>query len=89
MSIFVILDQYGFIGGFNTMDDANKVVEEYPDVPLAIKEYHSSTVESNEYIWFLPLSDIGPPIEVSYDREFIETKQKEYQSLFFFNKLTN
>lgn len=82
MSIFVVLDQYGFIGGYNSMDNARALLDEYKDIPMIIKEYNTNTDVIGKEIWFLPMGEIGgPPLEVSYDIEYIKNKQIYYDTV--------
>jgi len=101
MFFYVVIDNFGFIGAFTTLELAKEVLNKYNNIPLMIIQYPIHHNVQKDFVYFLPWkfgdNEGGPPAIVSNDREYVLHLQTQLlalnltlpDSLLFFTKKIN
>ena len=101
MFFYVVIDSFGFIGAFTTLELAKEVINKYENIPLMIIQYPMHHKSQKEFVYFLPWkfgeNEGGPPAIVSNDRVYVLHLQTQLlalnltlpDSLLFFTKKIN
>ena len=101
MFFYVVIDNFGFIGAFTTLELANEIVHKYEKIPLMVMQFPIHHKAQKEFVYFLPWkfgdNEGGPPAIVSNDREYVLHLQTQLlalnltlpDSLLFFTKRVN
>lgn len=53
-SLYILVDQFGLIGGFDNYEVAKKLIDTYPKIPLMIIEFPMDQNSQKEEFYFLP-----------------------------------
>ena len=53
-SLYIVVDQFGLIAGFDKLDLANSLMSSYPKVPLMVLEFPLDINEQKDEFYFLP-----------------------------------
>jgi hypothetical protein len=53
-SLYIVIDQFGLIGGFSKLDTARALIENHPKVPLMIIQFPLDINEQKEEFYFIP-----------------------------------
>ena len=89
MRIFTVLDNYGFIAGFRTEEQAKRLIELHPNVNLIIKIYHTYNESDSDKIWIIQSPSSILPLEIDFDVNHLSKYVTEYEKIdiYVYDKL--
>ena len=53
-SLYIVIDQFGLIGGFSDLDTAHRLMENYPKISLMVIQFPLDPDEQKDEYYFLP-----------------------------------
>lgn len=81
MFTYVLVDSFGFIGAFSSIEKAQSIIKDYPNAKLILKKYELNKDLPTNTVWFLPYKNLDQPITVTNDVAFLAQLQYQYLRL--------